>query len=347
MEILCTLLLASFNLCFCQHSSFKLWNVTLPYPMSDFAVGINNNKLTIVGNSIVQVEYDLVLSVAKNHMPAWTNKTLSYIPFSNISDPSYNLVYLFEGQTVVQNNNFIYGINPYLDPGYTLLTPYQYNTMLIYDLNSHSWVDISTYKFDTPYAAESPCVVTHNDLIYVIGGAGYIGYTGTKIYNINKDYWYNGSNINIPRAAAGCSLDSTNSSIYIFGGWQDMNTQNHTALNTIERYDINNINDDSQWVLLNNTRMPHGVRDVFCTLYLKDNNIYCVGGINIENIGVNYVQIFNTNDYSWKMSYLHYSRFRTNIQTYNNDCMMVLGGFGGWDWLDSIETLNCNFSNNA
>eukprot|EP01084_Bolivina_argentea_P099196 178317_1 len=127
------------------------------------------------------------------------------------------------------------------------------------------------------------CVVSNNQFIYILGGRTssppYIYYPSTLIFDISSVKWANnGPNMIMSRYNAGCSIDSNNNFMYVFGG-NGSNITCDVSLNvgnSIEQYDLH-ATVNKKWKLLNFTLSTNRFNQ-YCFTNKYNGMIYCIGG---------------------------------------------------------------------
>eukprot|EP01084_Bolivina_argentea_P291182 500430_1 len=307
-------------------------NISIPVQLIDHASAIHNNILYLINHHMIEHNTSSIFQQIYSFNLS-SSSAVWYI--YNVKMPIQSPGIANEGQNTVQIGSKLYMINPRLTP-----TPYDPQSMLIFDLSSQTYVEFSTYSFQPTLYGASSCAVSNNNLIYVIGGwnSGNTS-TATQVYQITADSWNLLSDIIVGRWAAGCAFDASRTNIFLFGGSRGWTTD---FIDSIERYSV----EENKWYLLSETLNEPTV-GLTCQLFPYDAKIYCHGGFTVSGARRGYLdftQIFDPNDYSFETLFLIESRRNCKISMWTDECMIITGGTYINEGLETIEYYgHCRF----
>lgn len=131
-----------------------------------------------------------------------------------------NIIIYHYGQSETQIGSMLYILNPTMFINATD-NRYDKNILLIFDLSTQQYQDLSSYSYQPIANGSQPCVTADgNNSLFVIGGGirkdSHI--SKTQLYNVLLDKWSLLDDINIARAAAGCVFFAETENIFLFGG---------------------------------------------------------------------------------------------------------------------------------
>jgi len=210
------------------------------------------------------------------------------------------------------------------------------DTVEVYDPVENSWNDLKTMV----NARHSFKLLSHDGVIYTIGGQSARLTTEAEAYDIASDNWQ--VNSNLPFTNHSFIGEIHNNIFYLFGGDKDLVSNSGGAA------------EHMQFSLTTNTWYPHpaaptttsskGVRD-FTSAALND-KLYLIGGNTETLTSVSNVEAFDFISNKWNYDpdssesinpdTLEIARSNATAVTYNNK-IYVIGGKNDNEYLDTIE----------
>eukprot|EP01084_Bolivina_argentea_P046830 86250_1 len=231
------------------------WSSNMPIN-AYFIQGICSYNYTLSKDDITIALYDQhpwqfnITSLSLNVLPAW-NMTVGSKP---------------NGFTTLRNKI-------YFTDNYHPLE-FDVNNFYVYDIVTNELIKQGNLTpKPQPYRIE--CYTTnYKQYIYIIGGWGKInGKAGdiasTYIFNVDKNEWADGPNLNVGRYSAACIYNTDDDILYVFGG--------SSKINSIEIYDTLNSN---RYVLLTGVTLTPTDYGIQAFMPDKSSSIFIVGGTN-------------------------------------------------------------------
>ena len=150
------------------------------------------------------------------------------------------------------------------------LNPFVEGKIFRYDAETNCWIKV----LDPPKRQWSPCIVTDEQYLYIIGGAVDVGLNAiatTTRFDFNNNKWDEVADINHPRKSAfGTAM---NDKVYIAGGkqgWED-------SLSSCEVYTPAT----NEWQLMPSLKVPRRNANMVCC----EGKLYVLGGETADSQG--------------------------------------------------------------
>ena len=211
--------------------------------------------------------------------------------------------------------------------------------------------NISSYTYDH-YYREYPCLTRtlDNKYLIILGGQSSNGNSTRlmKIYDINRDLWFDGPLMNVPRYRSACEISKKNGYIYIFGGDIEGENLGIEKLNSfkIDEY-ISNlslfVNNEWEWEQVEFSDQISKMADLSAVYHRANERIYLIGGYKYALHYFRTIYEFDiSNDFIHPVTPLNTARSQAAALSIPFDDRLYV--FGGESWnrkkLNSWEFTN-------